>query len=68
MLGKVKWWSSTRAYGFISCEDGSEVFCHYKEIQKMPGEERVDLIEGQAVEFEVEQNPKGPAAKKIVRL
>lgn len=68
LRGKIKWWSETRGYGFITCEDGGEVFCHYKEIIKLPGEVKVDLIEGQEVKFDIENNPKGPAAKRIVRL
>lgn len=66
--GKCKWWSNERGYGFITCEDGSQTFCHYKDIIKEQGEGKVDLTEGQAVEFEVESNPKGPAAKFIKRL
>lgn len=66
--GVCKWWSSTRAYGFITAEDGAEIFCHYKEIIKNPGEARVDLEEGQPLEFEVENTFKGPAAKQIKRL
>jgi cold shock protein len=65
MQGKCKWWSTDRGYGFISGNDGKEYFAHYKEIV---GEGRKDLQEGQTVEFEPREYPKGPAAGLIVRL
>ena len=63
MLGKVKWFNETKGFGFIAPDDGSrDVFCHQSEIQ-MEGFRT--LNEGQAVEFEVEDGPKGPAARQV---
>lgn len=63
MLGKVKWFNESKGFGFIAPDDGSrDVFCHQSEIQ-MEGFRT--LNEGQAVEFEVEDGPKGPAARLV---
>ena len=63
MLGKVKWFNESKGFGFIAPDDGSkDVFCHQSEIQ-MEGFRT--LNEGQAVEFEVENGPKGPAARGV---
>lgn len=61
--GTVKWFSSEKGYGFIQPEDGSEdVFVHHSEV---PGE---DLRDGEGVEFDVEQTPKGLSAINVQRL
>ncbi len=61
--GVVKWFNDAKGYGFISPDDGSEdLFAHFSEIQ-MDGFHT--LKEGQAVEFEVTQGPKGLQASKI---
>ena len=57
--GKVKWFSESKGYGFISQEDGSDVFVHYSAIE---GTGRRNLFEGQEVQFEVTEGPKGPQA------
>lgn len=58
--GTVKWFNETRGFGFISPTDGSrDVFVHFSSIQK---EGFKTLIEGQQVEFESKQGPKGPQA------
>ena len=67
-MGRCKWWSKERGYGFITGDDGIDIFCHYREIVKSDSEEKVDLIEGQRVEFESRDTPKGTAAAQIVRL
>lgn len=63
MLGKVKWFNDAKGYGFITPDDGEkDLFCHQSDIE-MEGFRTVR--EGQTVEFEVEQGPKGPAAKHV---
>ena len=65
MLGKVKWFSAEKGYGFIEREDGSDVFVHYSGLV-MDGFK--SLEEGQAVEFEVTEGAKGPQATNVVKL
>jgi CspA family cold shock protein len=60
--GTVKWFNSEKGFGFISQADGDDVFVHHTAIQ-MTGYRA--LSEGQAVEFEVEQGPKGLMAKDV---
>ena len=63
--GTVKWFNGSKGYGFISREDGDDVFVHYSAIQ---GEGFRNLEEGQRVEFEVEDSPKGPQAVNVIPL
>ncbi|MCA9408985.1 MAG: cold shock domain-containing protein [Candidatus Omnitrophica bacterium] len=63
--GKVKWFSNQKGYGFITTDAGQDVFVHHSEIQ---GEGYKTLEEGQAVEFEVTDGPKGDQAKNVVKL
>ena len=63
--GTVKWFNNQKGYGFITPESGSDVFVHHSAIQ---GEGYQSLDEGQAVEFEVKQGPKGAEAANVVKL
>jgi CspA family cold shock protein len=64
--GTVKWFSDQKGYGFITLEDGSQdVFVHYSAIQ---GDNFKSLQEGQLVEFEVTNGPKGPQATNVVAV
>ena len=64
--GTVKWFNDQKGYGFITPEDGSkDLFVHHTSIS---GEGFKSLRDGQAVEFEVAQGPKGPQATNVVKL
>ncbi|MTI49532.1 cold-shock protein [Sporosalibacterium faouarense] len=63
--GTVKWFNATKGYGFISTEDGEDVFVHYSAIET-DGFKTLD--EGQEVEFEIVEGEKGPQATNVVKL
>ena len=64
--GTVKWFNSTKGYGFVTPDDGSpDVFVHFTAID---GTGYRELIEGQRVEFEQTQGEKGPQATKVRKL
>jgi CspA family cold shock protein len=63
--GKVKWFSNQKGYGFVTAEDGKDVFVHFSAIQ---GEGYKSLNEGDEVEFEVTQGPKGEQATNVKRV
>jgi len=60
--GTVKWFNGAKGFGFISRQGGEDVFVHFREIV---GDGYKTLNEGDTVEFEVTQGPKGPAAKNV---
>ena len=62
MTGKVKWFNVAKGYGFITGDDGKEVFVHFSAIQ-VDGYKTLD--EGQAVEYEVNDGDKGPQAVNV---
>ncbi|HHV39305.1 MAG TPA: cold-shock protein [Tepidimicrobium sp.] len=63
--GTVKWFNATKGYGFISTEEGEDVFVHYSAIE---GEGFKTLDEGQDVEFEIVEGEKGPQATNVIKL
>ena len=63
--GTVKWFNNQKGYGFISDEQGNDVFVQYSGIA---AEGFKSLEEGQAVDFEVKKKKKGPQAVNVVRL
>lgn len=63
--GTVKWFNASKGYGFITREEGEDVFVHFKAIQ---GEGYKSLEEGDQVEFEVEQGPKGLQAANVTKI
>ena len=60
--GKIKWFNNSKGYGFIGRVDGPDVFVHYSAIT---GDGYRTLQEGDAVEFEIVQGPKGPQAANV---
>ena len=62
MLGKVKWFSAEKGYGFIEREDGSDVFVHFSAIQE---DGFKSLSEGQQVEFEIVDGNRGLQAANV---
>lgn len=62
--GTVKWFNESKGFGFITSEDGSDVFVHYSSID---GNGFKSLAEGDSVSFDVENSPKGPKAVKVVK-
>ena len=63
--GTVKWFNAEKGFGFISREDGSDVFVHFSAIQ---GDGFKTLEEGQAVTFDVEDSDRGPQAVNVEKL
>ncbi len=63
--GHVKWFNDAKGYGFIAREDGPDVFVHYSAIA---GEGFRSLSEGQAVQFEITEGPKGLQATNVTKL
>ncbi len=65
MKGTVKWFNAEKGYGFISVENGEDVFVHFSAIQ---GEGFKALEEGQSVEFEITQGNRGAQAANVIKL
>lgn len=65
MTGTVKWFNSEKGFGFITGEDGKDVFAHFSQIKS---EGYKSLEEGQKVSFDVAQGQKGPQAENITAM
>jgi CspA family cold shock protein len=63
--GHVKWFNDAKGYGFIAREQGPDVFVHYSAIA---GDGFRSLSEGQAVQFEISEGPKGLQASNVVKI
>ncbi len=63
--GTVKWFNEKKGYGFITTDDGQDLFVHYSSID-MPGFKI--LTEGDHVSFDVEESDRGPQAKNVKKL
>jgi CspA family cold shock protein len=63
--GTIKWFNDSKGYGFISQEDGKDVFVHYTAIES---EGFRSLVEGDRVEFELTDGEKGPQASKVRKI
>jgi len=64
MKGTVKWFNDSKGFGFITAEDGSDVFVHHTSIQAQGFK---SLAEGDQVTFDVEKGDKGPKALNVVK-
>jgi CspA family cold shock protein len=62
--GIVKWFNDRKGYGFISQEEGNDVFVHFSSIQSTGYK---TLSEGDRVEFDIEESDRGPEAKNVVK-
>jgi CspA family cold shock protein len=65
MTGTVKWFNSEKGFGFITTDEGNDVFAHFSQIQK---DGYKTLEEGEKVSFDVVSGPKGPQAEKIATV
>jgi CspA family cold shock protein len=65
LKGTVKWFNESKGYGFIEQEEGKDIFVHYSAIE---GSGFKTLNEGDKVEFDVVDGPKGPAAANVTKV
>ena len=67
-VGKVKWFNAEKGFGFITSEEGKDIFVHFSAIKEGDENGHKTLKEGQAVQFEVEEGEKGPHASNVEKL
>ncbi len=63
--GTVKWFNDAKGFGFITADDGTDVFVHFSAVQ---GDGFKSLVEGDQVSFEMAEGPKGPKAENVVKI
>ncbi len=63
-LGRVKWFNETKGFGFITTEEGTDIFVHYSDIQ---GDGFKTLSENEEVEFDIADGTKGPKAVNVTK-
>ena len=63
--GTVKWFNDSKGFGFVTTDDGTDAFVHHSDIQ---GDGFKSLTEGEAVEFELTEGPKGPKAINVRKV
>lgn len=66
ITGIVKWYNQEKGYGFISCNEGEDVFVHHSQIKEKGNDK--DLHEGESVSFSIETGDKGPMAINVQKL
>lgn len=66
ITGVVKWFNQEKGYGFISCNNGNDVFVHHSQVKEKNNDK--DLHEGENVSFSIEDGPKGPMAINVQKM
>lgn len=64
--GVVKWFNDEKGFGFISCNDGDDVFVHHSQVKEKGNNK--DLHEGQNVTFDIQKGDKGPIAFNVQKI
>lgn len=64
--GVVKWFNEEKGYGFISCDNGNDVFVHHSQVKEQGNDK--DLHEGENVTFDIEEGKKGPMAVNVQKV
>lgn len=64
--GVVKWFDAERGYGFISCNNGNDVFVHHSYVKEKGNDK--DLHEGESITFDIEKGTRGPMAVNVQKL